>query len=421
MAVSGGIDSVVLTHLLNKCRYQFSIAHCNFKLRGNSSDEDAQFVQQLALEFNCSFHTIEFDTKEYAKTNKLSVQIAARELRYQWFNELCKEHHLDYILTAHHLNDSVETLLYNLIKGSGIKGLHGIPLSNNNVKRPLLFASKSDILSFAAQNNISHREDISNQENKYARNLIRNEIMPLIEKINPSFLRTCENNIENFKQTEAIFLDVVSNFKKEYIQTFNNQTTIRISDLKRFTSPESILFEIMQSYNFNNTQTIQMLSQKANNSGAKFYSATHVAILNRGALIVQPKTKNDDIRYYLPKNSNEILLENTKLSYAKIYTPSTFENNPNIAYFDIEKLIFPLEIRRWIPGDKFQPIGMNGQSQSLQDYFTNKKLSLFEKENTWILTSNGKIAWVIGYRSDQRFCVEKDAEQCLAFTFINKI
>ena len=401
---------------MNKAGYQFDLAHCNFKLRGNEANEDTDFCENYAQSIGAKCHVIYFDTKEYAQQNKLSIQMAARELRYKWFNELIKEHGYTYILTAHHANDNVETLFVNLIRGTGIKGLQGIPEKQNTIVRPLLFATKEEIKQYAAKNELTYREDSSNQEVKYKRNFIRHQIIPELKKLNPALEETVATSIQFFKQSTEIVAEFSQSKFKSICKEENNQLLIDIHLLLKEPQKETLLFEWLYCKNFKTSQIQQLTEVLITDKqvGKKFSSSTHQLVVDRKYVIVQALEKEHSEKTFVIKSISDTTHLPIKLSFEET-TDKTFSQNKNeitIAYSDH---LFPLTLRKWKQGDKFKPLGLDG-FKKLSDFFKDQKLSLFEKETTWILESKEHIVWVVGYRMDDRCKVGEGTEKVLRIT-----
>ncbi len=418
LAVSGGIDSVVICYLFKKIGYPFAIAHCNFQLRGVESKEDERFVKSLATELNVPFHHISFNTNQLAKAQKLSIQEIARNLRYEWFSKTIKEFDYQYIATAHHLNDSIETVLYNLTKGCGIHGLHGILPQKGLLIRPLLFATKQEITELARKNNWSYREDSSNQLDKYSRNKIRHHIVPTLEQINPSFLHTFQQNISRFQEVETIYNQAITNYQSLLCHEENKWLYIDILKLGTLEAKTTILYEILKPYGFQNDIVAQIIQTLNGISGKQFYSKTHVALLDRTHLIVKPIQEIVQKSYSITQETNLLETPDYKLAISIKEGNKQLNYALHIGYFDLETLKFPLTLRQWKQGDMFQPFGMNGQHKKVSALLKDLKLSLFEKEKVWVLLSNNKICWVLNYRMDERFKITGKTKQILKIEVI---
>jgi tRNA(Ile)-lysidine synthase len=413
LGVSGGIDSICMFHLFQQLEFQISIAHCNFQLRGEESNKDEIFVKQLANNYNIPFHSTKFDTTRIAQENGISIQMAARDLRYEWFSELLDTYEYDYIAIAHNKDDVIETFLINLSRGSGIKGLSGIKSKYGNVIRPLLFASRKNIEQYIVENNYDYREDSSNNSTKYSRNLIRHEIIPAFEKINPSFRETMIQNIERLNQTEKIYNYSISNNLKDVTELTNNGLIINIGKLKQLQSTTSYLHELLYQFGFTKSQTQDIANSLDGISGKKFLTETHRLIKDRNELIIEEIKANLSTKYYI-NSINDELNYPIKIDLSSIIIDNSFSINidPDIALFDINLIEFPLTLRKWEKGDYFSPLGMSNLKK-VSDFFIDSKLSISEKENTWILESAGKIVWIVGKRIDNRFKITTKTKEVL--------
>ncbi|MBA3971025.1 MAG: tRNA lysidine(34) synthetase TilS [Bacteroidetes bacterium] len=418
ITVSGGIDSVVLCELFRKAKFNFGIAHCNFKLRQKESDEDEQFAEALAEKLNVPFHTINFNTSTFAKKNKLSVQVAARQLRYEWFEQISEQFKYKYIATAHHADDSAETFFINLLRGTGIAGLHGILPKQGKIIRPLLFATKNDIIEFAKENKIKYREDSSNASDKYLRNKIRHHLIPALKDINPNFQSTIAESINHLREVESIYRKSINKKRKSILKEKDGKILISISELNKAKPPAPYLFEYLNPFGFNSSAIENILKSLDQSSGKQFFSGTHRLVKDRDLLIIDTRIKKPEAgkektkNHFIKKNQKELIVDGMKLNFKSFAKTSSYNLNTNntAANIDFDKLKFPLEIRTWQKGDVFYPLGMKGKKK-LSDLFTDKKLSLDKKEQVQILTSAGKIVWVIGIRMDERFKVAADTKK----------
>ncbi|MCL7762352.1 tRNA lysidine(34) synthetase TilS [Polaribacter sp. Z014] len=404
IAISGGIDSVVLAHLLSALNFNISLAHCNFNLRGKESDLDEEFVRELGKKQNINTFVTHFKTEEFAKENKQSTQIAARNLRYDWFNELIKKHQFDYILTAHHADDNLETFLINLTRGAGLDGLTGIPEINGNIVRPLLKFSRNDILTFVKENNISWREDKSNASTKYIRNKIRHQILPVLKEINPSLLETFAKTSEHLKESQQIIEDKIGEISNEITTTENNILKIDVSKVEKLSNPKAYLYQLLKDYNFTEWDDVSNLLSAQ--SGKQIHSKTHTLLKDRGFLLLAKKDFSTAPEMTTEINENTTLI--TQPIHLKLETveEKSTENKQTI-YVDKQRLQFPLKLRKWQDGDFFYPAGMTGKKK-LSKYFKDEKFSLLQKQNTWLLCNNDNaIIWVVGHRKDKRFIVNQ--------------
>jgi tRNA(Ile)-lysidine synthase len=413
VAFSGGVDSIVLADLLHKAGYNIELAHCNFQLRGQEAKDDTAFCEKYAKSIKVPFHIIYFDTKAYATEHKLSIQMAARELRYNWFKTLKAEHHFDYILTAHHANDNVETLFVNLIRGTGIKGLQGIPEKQNEMVRPLLFATKDEIRAYADKQNLLFREDSSNQEIKYKRNFIRHQIVPELKKLNPAIEETIHTSIQFFKQSSEIITEYAQLKYQSICKEENNLLYIDIQLLLLERQKETLLFEWLYNKQFKTSQIKQLTEAliAEDRVGKLFSSATHQLVIDRAYIILKALNKQEEIKEFTITSIFDTTHLPIHLSFEKT-TSISFSKNANEISIPYSANIFPLKLRRWKQGDKFKPFGMDGYKK-LSDFFKDQKLSLFEKESVWILENKEHIIWVIGFRMDDRCKILKNSTEIL--------
>ena len=414
IALSGGVDSVVLSHLMCRANYKISLAHCNFHLRDEESNRDEAFVRRWAKENNIPLFVKEFDTYQYMKENKLSLEMAARDLRYNWFNSLLESEGFTCLCTAHHLDDSIETFFINLLRGTGIAGLHGIKVKNDKIVRPLLFATREEILSYAKQNNISYVEDSTNSETKFTRNKIRHNLFPVLREINPNFEFALKKDIEYLNDTEFIFRREIEKTKKEIIETEQEVIKINISKLKQLNPMKIYLYEILSEYGFNETNINDILSCLDEISGKQFFSKTHRLVKDRHYIFIDVIKNNTTNDLFLIDNCQSSLIHPLKMQI-ELLRDLKFINiskDKNIAMLDADLLKFPLILRKWRQGDSFVPFGMK-KEKKLSDYFTSNKYSLLDKENQWILCSEEKIVWLVSERIDDRFRISNKTKNIL--------
>ena len=418
VAVSGGVDSVVLCHLFKQLSIPFGIGHCNFQLRGAASDEDALFVTQLAEQLAVPYFSTAFDTTKIAAQEKQSIQLVARRLRYDWFAKILKEENYQSVATAHHLNDSIETFLYNFSKGTGLRGLTGVPVQNKGIIRPLLFASKDQILDYAQKHQLAYREDSSNAEDKYARNKIRHHVVPILKQLNPSLEQTSLQTFQNLHEAVHLYDFALQHLLAELLEESAEETRLFWPKLLSFPMANSLLYECLKPFGFHPDQIKQILDEVANKTGALFYSASHQLLVDRQYLIVRPKEGTiEEERIIFEQGKASLHLGDSVLE-AKwgLEYDGTIHKAIDRAQLDVNRLSFPLKLRHWKPGDYFCPIGMNGKRQKLQDFFSNQKLNRFEKEKVWILeTEAGEICWLVGYRIDERFKMTSDTKEYVLF------
>lgn len=420
LALSGGKDSMALASILHQIGCNLTVAHCNFMLRGTESELDEQLVKDWAAQNNILCHSISFDTKKEMARNKTGVQETARKLRYDWFSNLCKEHHYVAIATAHHANDNVETLLINLCKGTGIAGLHGIPAKNNKIIRPLLFATQAEITEYVIEHQTPFREDASNSSTQYLRNAVRHKIIPALSELFPDVISQISHNIERFKQVETIYELAIAEEKKKLIERRGNDYYIPILKLLKRPSYESICFEIFKEFGFSSAQVPEILKLLNSESGHYLSSESHRVIRNRMFLIIteiiSPKTDLiiiDQIPCSIETSEGQFnfrIVESTKHIDESKYT----------AYLDLDTLKLPLLLRRWRIGDYFYPLGMGMKKKKISRFLIDQKVPIHEKEKVWIVESQQKIAWLAAMRIDERFKVKNATKKLLKITFLPK-
>ena len=398
LAISGGIDSVCLADLLIRSGYNVEFAHCNFKLREEESDQDEIFVSDLANKYKIPFHHISFDTNHYALSNKLSIQMAARELRYEWFEKVRREISADYIAIAHNKNDNIETFFINLINGTGLKGLRAIQNKNNFIVRPLMFASRNQIGEYVKSKSLNFREDSSNKSKKYQRNKVRHDLMPLLKQINPSIENTIADEIEIIKNTYSIFKEQVDRVVKEISCQTDDGIKISKNKLIKLEPIDTYLHEILNVFGFTDLKSIK--NSILSNPGKQFFSKSHRLLIDREFVFIE-KIEDNFFKDILIDESTLILSSPLNISF-KISSNDQMDKIKDTACFDYEKLVFPLVIRKWKSGDKFIPSGMKG-FKKLSDYFIDNKINRLLKEKTLLICSNDDIIWVIGHRIDERY------------------
>ncbi len=400
IAISGGIDSVVLTHLFFLLKeYTILLAHCNFHLRDKESDLDEEFVKKLGKKLNLKTHATSIKINA-----KGSIQLAARELRYRWFKELITANHFDYLITAHHADDNLETFLINLTRGSGLDGFTGIPEKNGSIIRPLLPFSREEITAFATKNHITWREDKSNATTKYVRNKIRHKVVPTLKEINPNLLTSFAKTISNLKESKQIVEDKISDISKEVISEKEGILKLNIAKIKKLENPKSYLFELLKKYHFTAWNDVYELLTAQ--SGKHVLSESHQLLKDRDFLLLTSRNfkTTQETSYYIPNNIAEITLP-IHLNFKEV--TNTSKKNVHTIFVDKTSLKYPLIIRKWKNGDFFFPEGMQGKKK-LSKYFKDEKMSLIEKQQLWLLCSNNNdIIWVIGKRQDKRFSVKK--------------
>ncbi len=419
LAVSGGIDSVVMLNLFTKAGFKCAIAHCNFHLRNKEYDADDQFVSQLAQRYNVDYYKIDFDTKNYAQEHGVSVEMAARTLRYEWFEKIRIESKSAYIATAHHQNDVVETFFMNLARGTGIRGLSGIKIKNErHIIRPMLFAQRKDIEEYCHLENLEYRIDSTNSQTKYVRNKFRHLILPFFEEVNPSFNQTVIRNVERFRDIEQIYLSEIHNKQQSCVSERNGAIYIDIEKLVELNPIKPYLLEFLRPYNFTYDLIEEIIPHLGDISGKQFFSSSHRLIKDRHELII---TKlNTAVEIEVQIKENEIVIEKPiKLAISRLDKSEefSFSKKNEIACFDLDKVSFPLTLRKWKIGDHFFPLGMKNKKK-LSDFFNDNKFSILDKENTWLLISNDQIMWIVGKRIDNRFKITEETKRILQIELI---
>ena len=404
VAVSGGLDSVVLLDLLFKTGFSISIAHCNFQLRGSESDTDEEFVKSIGENYNLGTFIKTCNAAEFAKTNKISIQESARELRYKWFEEVLTENKFDKLAVAHHFDDNLETFFINLSRGSGLSGLKGIPVKNNKIVRPLMFATRKEIENYAKENNLVFREDSSNSSDKYLRNNLRHNLLPVLHNILGNSNEALQKSMDYLAEDELLFNKLLDDKRSDFLEKVDGVTIIDKSKLLSLSPLKTWVFYLLKPFNFNRTICDDISSAILDNqSGKTFFSETHRLITDREKLLISKNIASKQSEFIIEKNDSEISVP-LIFNISTLAKTSNFkiEKSKNTAYFDFDKLKFPLVLRKWGNGDNFHPFGMKG-SKLLSDYFIDEKLNLLEKENAWLLVSGEEIIWVVGMRTSEKF------------------
>lgn len=398
VAVSGGLDSMVLLHLFVNSGFNVTAAHMNFGLRGEESHEDEAFVKARCSHWAIPFVTKSVETKNYATGKGISVQMAARELRYEWFSELMKSKPSSVVATAHHVNDSGETMLLNLVRGTGIDGLTGIPLQNGGVIRPLGFASRDDINNYAAAHGITWREDESNLDDHYQRNFVRHHVMNLLKKINPSLDDTLSKNFSRLGAERELMERSLESLKDRYVVDDGGNVRIAKSELQGFIHKSGVLLRMIEPFDFNFATAESIIAAIDGQPGKMFFSKTHQLVLDREHLIISSLSlsANIDVDIYETTDKN-------------------FGTDPGVAYVDADKIQFPLTLRKWKDGDSFHPLGMKGKKK-VSDFLIDEKLSLIDKQSVMLLTSGEDVVWIVGMRLDDRFKITMDTKRVLVIT-----
>lgn len=415
LAVSGGKDSVLMAHLFKLAGYQFSIAHCNFNLRIDEAQRDESFVKLLAATLNVPFYVNHFETKKYALAQQISTQMAARDLRYQWFNTLSIKNGYSYIAVAHHQNDSIETILLNLTRGTGISGMHGILPKRENIIRPLLFLSRLQIDEIIEKENIDYVEDSSNKSTNYARNKIRLNVIPHLRELNPKLEQTFVENIERFAATEEVLLEVVKQLREKIFIVEDDYVYLPIVAINSLKPQKLLLFELLRPFNFSAIVINEILTNLFKQSGTSFYSETHRATINRAHVLISPiKIYNADEHFLMHVADKSVTINNQQIALYKC-DDLKIEPNANKAFVDFELLIFPLIIRFKQNSDKFMPLGMRN-FKKVSDFFIDNKVPLPQKETIPIIVNgNGEIIWIAGFRQDNRYKVTTTTKKMAIF------
>ena len=409
LATSGGIDSMVMLHLFQQLESQIAIAHCNFQLRGVESFEDQKFIQDYADANAVPVYITQFDTTAFAEDYKLSTQVAARELRYNWFYELLETEEYDYILTAHHADDNLETFLINLSRGTGLDGLTGIPEQNENVVRPLLAFSQQEIEDYAKLNNIQWREDSSNASDKYVRNKIRHHLVPMLKELNSNFISSFQKT-QNYLQEAKYMVDDAAIMVYQQVATQEDENiSFDLNKLKKLPNYKSYLYQWLNEFGFSAWNDIYDLVESQ--SGKYVLSSEYRLLKDRETLILSPVDFSVEKQEYFIDANQTVVNVPLNITFSPV-ADRTIVSNKTI-FVDSNKLQYPLLLRRWNEGDQFQPFGMDGKSKKISKFFKDEKLSLLEKENTWLLCSNNRIVWIVGHRQDERFKIENTTKDIL--------
>lgn len=412
LAVSGGIDSMVLMRLCIEMKMDISVAHCNFTLRGDESDTDEDFVKSQTDKLQIPIFIKKFDTKKIAEKEKSSIQVVARNLRYEWFNTLLINNDYDYMLTAHHLDDSLETFLINFTRGSGLNGLTGIPQQNVSIVRPLLPFSRTEIEIFAKENKVEWREDSSNASDKYLRNKLRHDVIPMLKELNPSLLYSFENTISNLQQAQSLVDDASRIVYRKVVTDTNFQKRINLTELIQLPNYNAYLYQWLEPLGFSDWESINDLATAQ--SGKQIHSQNHTLLKDRNFLIVFAKQESEKTTLFLIEKEQKEVKFPLKVKFCNVDDISN--QATNTIFVDEDKLQFPLVIRKWQEGDWFYPHGLNGKKK-LSKFFKDEKYSLLDKSEAWLLCSNNQIVWIIGDRQDDRFKVTETTTKILKIKY----
>lgn len=413
LAVSGGLDSMVMLHLFKRANYPIGVAHCNFQLRGVEADQDEQFVKDACQSLGVPFFSKKFDTQAYAKENRLSIQVAARELRYAWFQQVMNDEKFDYLATAHHVNDSLETVLLKWVHGSSLESFAGIPVRNQKVIRPLLFATRNQLSEYASERSILWRNDSSNDSDDYQRNFIRQQVIPKLKEINPALESTFKHGLKKITGELEFLQSQLEQWKHDHVHNKDGQILIDKAALLNASFSDSILWRVVREFGFNIDQCHDMMQAMRSQPGKKFIGTSHLLTLDREHIIISPYDDAYEAVTIREKNESvvrgawEITLERTK---SKDISASPIEVS-----LDSDKISFPITWRYWQPGDSFYPLGMENRKK-LSDFLIDRKIPLADKNGISVLESGGEIIWVVGHRIDNRYKITPETKSVIRFT-----
>jgi len=436
LAVSGGVDSVVLCELCNQASYDFEIIHCNFQLRGEESERDEKFVRKLGEKYKVEVKGKKFETEKFAAENKMSIQEAARSLRYEWFEELVssresrvgsREAELGtrnselrtFLITAHHADDNAETALMNFCRGTGLHGLTGIPVSYGNIKRPLLMFTKHELVQFAKDNKLEFVEDSSNLSSKYTRNLFRNEIIPAISKVYPQVNENLNDNINRFKDVEKLYKIAVGDIKAKLVKGKGSEWHIPIKQLMGYNN-RALIYEIIAGFGFNEKQIDEVIKLSGSESGKYIESPTfnYQIIKHRHWFIISPVQSAKSAIIIIENDERDVTFQGGEINIDVIETSNLKpQTSNNIACLDAKQISYPLILRKWKTGDYFYPLGMK-KKKKLSRFFIDQKFSKTEKEKAWVIEMDKKIIWVVGQRIDERFKITDKTKSIFKITWI---
>jgi tRNA(Ile)-lysidine synthase len=412
IACSGGVDSVALTYLLHGLEYTIGLAHCNFSLRGKESDGDEYFVKDLAGKLDVPVFSETFDTKAYAKEHKLSTQVAARELRYNWFEELLADFKFDYILTGHHTDDDLETFLINLSRGTGLRGLTGIPVVNDKIVRPLLCFGREEIVKYAKKSSLYWREDSSNSEVDYLRNKLRIETIPKYKEAAPGILQSFQKSRKHLENSQNLVEDYMVLISNLVISEFSDGYQIDIQKLQELPNTAALIYELLSPFGF--TDFSALLDLLTAQSGKQVFSSSHRLLKDRNLLLLTEKpqevAKKEEVsELYISENENKI---DKPIALEFKSTKKIGDITNSVVYVDKDKIHYPLHLRKWREGDVFQPLGMKGKKK-LSKFFKDEKLSLVAKEKIWVLCSGDEIVWIVNFRMSDLYKVQATTKEIL--------
>ncbi|MFZ4427479.1 MAG: tRNA lysidine(34) synthetase TilS [Saprospiraceae bacterium] len=417
LAVSGGLDSVVLAHAFMQNNLEFGIAHCNFSLRGDDSDADEAFVGQLANQYACPFFARRFDTRAHARESGISIQMAARKLRYRWLESVRSTAGYDWIATAHQLDDALETFLINFIRGTGLRGLSGIPAKNERIIRPFLQLRREDLEKYYKHYHLTHREDRSNAETDYLRNKVRHLIVPVLLQIEPGILKKSAQNFEALHNASLLYDHTLEKIRSAACMAAAQRVVIDWSQIEPFPAPASILFELLAPFGFNAVQCRRAWEIRSGQPGKSFSSSTHILVIDRNHFILEPQKNTFPQAIAIEAETHEVLFPEGRLQFSA--HTNQRPGDKNTAVIPTANLSYPIMLRKWRPGDRFCPSGLGGRHKKIQDLLTDLRLDRLSKQRIWVLENgDGKIIWVIGIRQDQYFtCLATKPDSCLEIRF----
>lgn len=417
VGVSGGIDSVVLLHVLKSLGYDCVIAHCNFHLRMEESNRDEEFVRNMAKVMKLPFYNVDFETIKYSDEHKISIEMAARDLRYAWFYKLLRELDAQAIAVAHHADDSIETMLMNLVRGTGLRGLTGIQPRNQKVVRPLLCCSRSELEDYLILHDLEHIEDSTNSSNDYQRNKFRNEVLPLLTEINPSVRETLYRTLEHFEGNMAVYQQAIDKIEELVVEKTDDTIKMDIQRIKQQVHVPTVMYELLYPYGFSTSLIEQITERLDAESGKMFFSDSHRLVKDRKYLIISPKQLESDDYYPILLTDKIIYFPiNLHINKLRVTTDFLISKKNDCIHLDVDTLTFPLYLRRWKEGDSFFPFGMT-KRKKVSDFFIDSKLSLLEKEQSWLLISGNEIVWIVGQRMDNRFKVKTETTDVLEIIY----
>ena len=419
LTVSGGVDSMVMMSLFAASGYRFGVAHCNFQLRGQESDEDEALVAEQARRYGVELFNRRFDTQGEMERTGESMEMAARRLRYTWFRSLCDEHGYNVIAIAHHINDSIETFFINMLRGTGLRGLTGISVQAGRIVRPLMFATRKDILDYATAHRIPYREDSSNRSTKYLRNKVRLGVVPMLREINPQFTTVMRRNISRLTDAQTFIDRSVELIRRDAMTEQGGLYTLHVDRIDASLPLGYVVYEILNSMFGFKGDTVDALCHalQQNNTGRRFYSREWVATIDRGRIVIGRIADEDTCMTQVEQGVLRSYCGSSVLhyEYCDIDMIDSVTTPDNVALVDADKLRFPLTLRRWQQGDWFVPFGMSGRKK-VSDFLIDAKVSMAEKSRQFVLLSGDDVVWLVGRRADDRFRLTRQTENVLKIT-----